>query len=373
MPSSDFRLFFDTTAATQDQLDMVEDISVDQEIDTAWEARIKIALMTDDQGSWKRESESVFRAFTQVRVEVRMGDADFVPLIEGPVVRRESHLSAQPGESALTLIVHDASVMLNRSEEIMEFQQATDDEIATQIFGNFPEIASTDIDTVADAGSGLDSTIVKRGTAMQVLRRLARRNGMYAYVLPGDTPGSSIGCFKALADAPGSLPPLVLTGADRTIEELTVSNDAQRPATYSGSALLINDSSTTSGTASASDATLLGDVSSAEQSSSASATRLLPPQYGESVALDSAAQALAFDSALSIEARGVVREGVYGAALTPYNVVTVQASATEASGDYLIWKVVHAITRSSYTQTFKLRRNALSSVQSGASAVPNIF
>jgi phage protein D len=54
-------------------------------------------------------------------------------------------------------------------------------------------------------------------------------------------------------------------------------------------------------------------------------------------------------------------EETYAAVLQPYQVVTVQAGNTPVSGDYLIAKATHKITRANYSQAFELKRNARSS------------
>ena len=40
MPATSYRLYFDGDPATRGQLDGVEEITVEQEIDLAWEARL---------------------------------------------------------------------------------------------------------------------------------------------------------------------------------------------------------------------------------------------------------------------------------------------------------------------------------------------
>src|SRR5215203_4931671 len=67
---------------------------------------------------------------------------------------------------------------------------------------------------------------------MQMLRLLARDQGMHAFVLPGDEPGQSIGCFKHFSTRAPDLPPLVLLGKDRNMETLDVTNDAESPSKF---------------------------------------------------------------------------------------------------------------------------------------------
>ena len=84
-----YRLFFNNIIATREQLDLVDEITVEQEIDMAWEAQIKILIATDDRGNWSAEDEEFLTEFTQVRVEIQLRNGAFVPLIDGP--RSEEH------------------------------------------------------------------------------------------------------------------------------------------------------------------------------------------------------------------------------------------------------------------------------------------
>jgi len=361
MPSIEYRMFLNDNPATREQLDRVENITVEQEIDMAWEARVEIPICVDSSGRWTGEDEDFMRSFSRVRVEIRIGIGSFVPLIDGPIVGYNNRKSSEPGQSTVTLTVQDDSVYLNREENISQFENLLDHEIAREIFSGFEQIASTDIEETPSSGSSLTPVVVQRGTAMQTLRSLARRHGMHAYVMPGDDPGQSVGCFKSFPTQTDGLPSLILLGSDRNIEDFNVRNDAQRPATARASSVRVTDRSVVTSTSSSDDLELLGDEPASE-SSSETGTRILPPHQGESVDLEQAVSAEAADSAYAFEATGNVLNGCYEGILQPYRVVMVMAGSSSLSGSYLISRVTHSLTRSEYSQSFSLRRNARSSV-----------
>src|SRR6185369_3248784 len=148
MGAVEYKMFFDGTAATVEQLDKIDEISVDQAIDKAWEARIKIPVCVNNDGKWEGEDEAWMKAFTRLRVEVNAGDGKFVPLIDGPIVGFDSARSAQPGRSDVTVVVHDDSALLNREAKVEVRQGMSDSEIAEQIFldaqlGGLPQIDPT--------------------------------------------------------------------------------------------------------------------------------------------------------------------------------------------------------------------------------------
>jgi hypothetical protein len=82
----EFKVYYGTTPATQEQLDAIEEIVVEQEIGRAWEARIKIPIQISEDGSWAGEDDPAYAEFARVRVEARIGEGDFIPLIDGRIV-----------------------------------------------------------------------------------------------------------------------------------------------------------------------------------------------------------------------------------------------------------------------------------------------
>ena len=359
MSDIQYRLFFNNNPATREQLDRVEELTVEQEVDMAWEARIQIPMCVDEKGKWSREDEEFMKSFSRVRVEVRIGDNPYVPLIDGPIVGYDSQRSSEPGQSSITLRVQDDSVYLNREDSVFRFEDLADHEIVNQIFGEVEQIASTDVeDTPAPPGS-LPAVVVQRGSKMQLLRFLARRHGMHAYVLPGESPGESIGCFKSFPTQTDGLPPLVLLGAERNMESFNPTNDAQRPARVRASTLSITDKRITTRTSIFGDLDILGDEQGFDDESE-TAIQILPPYQGETVDLDRAVSAEALSSSYSYEATGSLLNHCYEGVLQPYRLVTVKGANERSSGNYVITKVTHTMSRSVYSQSFSMRRNARS-------------
>jgi hypothetical protein len=372
MATSDFRMYFDGAAATQDQLDQVETITIDQQIDMAWEARIEIPVRTKDDGSWTGAEQSFAAAFARIRVEIRIGTGDFVPLIDGPVVGADTRMSAQPGESLQTVIVHDDSAYLNHHEDVQRFDNQADHEVARRLFQGASQIATTDIDNTPAAPTSRNRAVIQRGTPMQILRSLARRQGMHAYVLPGAQPGQSVGAFKALPQNPDGLPDLVLLGPDRNIGEFHVSANVQRPSTVRSFALDVTDASVTQATSSFRNIDLLGDQPALSSESDA-ATRLARPGADDVVDPTQRVQGQANRDSYAFTARGSVLSQCYSGVLRPYRVVTVRSVDSRLNGRYTIKRVTHRLTRSEYQQSFEFLRNAVATAQGSTPSIPAIF
>jgi len=362
-----YRMFFNNNPATREQLDRFEEITVEQEIDMAWEARMQVPIATDDKGNWTGEDEDFLAEFTQVRIEIKIGDSAFVPLIDGCIVESGDLMSSEPGQSMKTVTVQDDSIRLNREDRIFRFENLLDHEIASQLFKEIEQIASTKIEKTPLPSSSLPPVVVQRGTAMQLLRSLARRQGMHAYVLPGEEPGKSIGCFKSFPTKTDGLPPLILLGAERNVAEFNPTNNAQHPAKVTASILNIFDKTITKRSSDFGKLDLLGEETTFAGEDN-TATQILSPGYSDAVDLDQAVTAEALRSSYSTETTGSVLNETYSAILTPYQVVSVCGANQRHSGDYLIRKVTHSLTRSFYSQSFTLQRNARSSGSSAGLA-----
>jgi len=370
MPDFKYRIFFDHQNATSRELEGIEEITVEQEIGIAWEARLKVPIAVDARGNWTGDDENYMRSFSRVRVEIQCGTGVFRPLIDGPVTGFASRLSSNPGQSHLTVIVQDDTFFLNRVEQVAVFENQADHEIAGRVFQNFSElIATTCIEPTPSSGSSFPAWVVQRGTAMDLLRFLARRQGMHAYVLPGEDSGQSIGCFRKLPERTDGLLPVILLGDPRNIDSLDIEYCACKPAHFSASSMYLGDKQVIVDTARTSSQPSLGDEGEREHNLGTS-ERILPPEQGEEVNLSQALQAACERSGYAYEAKGNVISDNYTDILEPYRLIAVQAGNTPMSGDYLIREVIHTITRSQYSQSFKLMRNARSFRFGSSLAVP---
>jgi hypothetical protein len=370
MPAVTYQLYFDNQPASQTQLDLIDEIEVHQEIDMAWEARLTVPIRTDNSGNWLNDSESFMQEFTRVRIEVRVADGNALPLIDGPVVGRDSMRSTEPGISTLTVIVHDDSALLNRRESVAVYEEQTDADIASALFAEATSIAQFDVDSTPPMPDTLGAVMVQRGTAMQTLRMLARRQGFHVYVLPGSSPGASVGCFKALAPTTPTAPPLILLGTERNVESFTFQYDALEPRTAQAQWVSLGDKSTASSESSSSDLDLFGEgqVSAGDMGLSLAAPGVMEP-----VDTDTRTRAITERAAYALTVEGAVLGERYSGVLVAYQTIQIQGANPSLSGDYLIRRVTHRLTRGEYNQSFVLTRNARSESSGAGSLIGGIF
>jgi hypothetical protein len=372
MASVFYRLFFDNEAADQKRLDLFEQITVRQEVDMMWEARLEMPVVMDAQGKWSGESEPFLQPYVRVRVEVMVADKPWVPLIDGPITEVVAPRDSQPGANTVTVVVHDDSVFLDKEEKVERFDKKSDSEIASQLFSEIPQLSGPPQveQTPAQPDNPTNST-VQRGTKMQVLRALAQRHHMHAYVLPGPAPGASIGAFKKFPTATDGLPELVLVGTGRNLERFDPSTDARRPADVRAATLSLRDKKIITSSSAQTDAPLQGDAPAVDAGANRP-SRLLPPGHSDTVDLDQRTKAEADRLSLATDATGSIMPFYYKGVLTPYRLVPVKLSDTKLSGDYLLTRVTHTLNRSVYKQEFRARRNASSAAAAapGAPASP---
>ena len=365
MATVQYRLYFDNAPAKQAQIDQFTEIRVDQAIGLAAEAELDLPVSTDDAGAWSGQDDDFSAPFHRIRIEVQIGDSDFVPLIDGPVVAQRFVLKAEPDDSQVTLVVHDDSVLLNRDEKVVVFEDKAASDIAKTLIeepGLTPQI-----DPTPPAGGALTRYVVQRGTNMQLLRQLARRNGMWAYVKPGPTPGKSIGVFARPSFTPSDLPEILLLGPDRNIDVFSVEFDALRPVkARAGSVTIADTSELTSDIESASLAPL-GDEAVHDVVDPVGTT-LLSQTREEQADIDAAAQAAVDLSAFAYSAQGELSNDLYEGIIQPYQVVSVAGIGGRLSGNYVVSRVSHKLTDASYQQQFALMRNARSA--GGGGGIP---
>ncbi len=363
MSVAELSIYFDNTPAEAEQLDLFNEIKVDQAIGMAAEAELAMDIGTDENGNWSGMEDVFTQAFSRIRIEVKIRDGEFVPLIDGPIIGQKFDLSASPNNSKMVLFVQDDSVLLNQEEQVTVFEDKSPDEIAQTLFQQYG--LQSEIDSVSLPSGGLTRYNVQRGTAMQLLRDLARRYGMFVYVKPDESPGSSIGVFKEPSFTSGDFPELLLMGADRNINNFSAQFDGLRPLKARADNVDITNQELVTSETDSSDLHAQGDT--AVHDLLEAGETFLARTGAESTDLDAATEAAVNHSSWAYSANAEVLADNYAGVLSPHKTITVTGAGGYLSGDWLISQVTHVINDVSYKQQFSLRRNARSDGAGGSS------
>jgi len=353
MPVAEFRVFVNNASVDEELLDRFTQIRVDEAIGMATEAELNLNLLMNDTGDWSDLGADFAQPMQRVRVEVRIGTGDYVPLIDGPVVTQRFDFDASPGSSGLTLMVQDDSVLLNQDEDVELFEDQTPDQIASRLMGDAG--MEVQADAVEDAGSTFTRYVVRRGTPMRLLRELAKRHGMFVYVRPGEQPGTSMGYFVRPDLTPGDLPELLVMGEDRNVNQLSIEFDALRPTRATAGSVRLSDKEVLNSETDTPDLNPLGDT--AVHDIVTPGRVLLAGTREEESDLAAATQAAVNSSSWAYSAQGEVAADIYDGVLQTHKVVQV-AGVGDLGGNYLISRVTHLLDSSSYVQRFVLVRNA---------------
>ena len=358
-----FRIWFGTTAATLEQLRRIEQIEVTQEMDAIWEARIEMVLQLDAKGSWLDWPGDKQAPFSRVRVEIDPGNGSFAALIDGPLLSIDAAMDAQPGRSMVTMVVRDDSAFLHRDEDTEPpFEHRSDGQIAQELFGRFAQIKTQNI-----RGTQVTpETTIRRGTVLHFLRDLARANDRHAYVLPGPTPGTSIGCFLPDPQGPATLPALRMIGQSRNIENARVTEDPHGGERTKARVLRVDDKGNAAFETSAAELGLMRDLPA--RPADLTPRRLLHPAENTRADPSAAATGAARRGGYVYRLDGEMVPGRYTAVLVPYQKVRLDAGAMPYSGDYLITRVVHRITPSLYSQHLAAKTDSVSTVPASPAA-----
>jgi hypothetical protein len=366
----EYKVFYNNEAASQELLDAIESITVVQEVDHVWEARIKIPVCIDENGSWGKETEPAYADYARVRVEARIGEGEFTALIDGRIMNRQPDYNANPGQSSVTLVVQDDSTKLHRLVKSESFKGQPENSVINALFQSGQLGGNIEIDSDLPAAPDPNAVLIQRGTAMEMLRSMAKRyQNFYAYVLPTAASGKSDGFFKPLTtEVDEALTPLFLEGPNRNMSQFSVQQNASEMATYEGQSLDLRDNTERPGrsaevTPSEGEAATQGSAEDVRH-------RRLAPGQGDFVDPQEAADRAAAASSITLSGEGSVLPSCYPSILMPYKRVPIRLSNSRYSASYVIFKVTHTLGRSEYTQSFSVRGDAVSPETSTSASAP---
>ncbi len=151
--------------------------------------------------------------------------------LDGYVLSHKLHLETGVTSSTLVIWGQDASWLMNLEEKAREWVDVTDANVAESIFGEYgftPAPENDDDDSPVHPEQG--HSLMQRGSDIQFLRRLARRNGKLCRVFCASEPGVRTGFF-ARPNLDGD-PAITLNVSDSqrwNVDKLDVTWEVTRP------------------------------------------------------------------------------------------------------------------------------------------------
>jgi hypothetical protein len=365
---AEYRILLGDECVSDRDFDAIRDITIEQTVDMIWEARIRMSIGSDEKGIWNIHDKDFAKLHSRARIEIKR-DNSFVCLIDGPIVTIQVDMVSEPGQSSITLVIYDDSVLLDNDEDIFLYENKRGVEIAEEIYGDARTTGILDsFEIIDEVTPTKPKTITFRGTRMGLLRHLARENLVHAYVLPGNLGKKSMGFFNAHPKDPQVFTDFFLVGENRNIERLNIMANALQPTKVKVSSLDVKSKKISPGTYLDNEQfSLLGDLPVIHSNEFGSVNMINPssqlfhPNTSFSSDIEQVIKDQVNKSWYAVEATGqLLVTSNYGDILSPYGFVTVNGLNPIYCGKYFITKVTHTITPMNYTQSFTMIRNAFS-------------
>ncbi len=358
MTSVAYKLQIGGRPADSDLLAAIRRIEVEDHAEMADMVRISLAIAVNSKGSgWTVLDDDIFRRLTPIKVLITLGSKPAEPLIAGYVIETRAQLSNEPGESQLEVVAMDATVLMNLEEKVRPWPDMADSDIASAIFsehGLKPQVEQT-----RPSRQEVDTTVMQRGTDIQLLQQLARRSGYECFVEVEPGSGTTVGHFHSPrldTTAQGVLN--VNLGAATNVDSFAARNDLIGPLAAKVTGLDVATRSDQPAQVARVSQPTLGKTSTSPNDRPRQVL-LANTGLAETGELQTLAQAVVNRSAWSISATGELNTVAYGRILRAKRPLMVRGAGPAFSGMYYVEKVLHSFTENGHSQHFSLRRNAL--------------
>ena len=358
MPDVSYTILIDDVPASLDLLDVIQQIEIEDHAEMADMLRMSVAIaVRDGCVGWSVIDDNTFQRLTKIRVNVNVGSGKTEPLIEAYVTEANADFANQPGQSVLNIVAMEPTVLMNLLEDIKDWPNMADSNIAETIFNNYH--FTPVVDDTQPSWQENDYVTMQRGTDIQFLQSLAKRNGYECYVELNPDSGDVEGHFHLpkLQQTPQGV--LSVNMGDATnVNSFNARFDSLGPATAKASSVDIDSQDHQHSDA---DHQALTDLGATPSMPTTNPRQVLLSGTGLSSTgeLKTVAQAEVDRTSWAITAQGEVNTVAYGDVLRAKRPVLVRGAGSQFSGTYYVESVTHTINGDGYTQRFSLKRNAL--------------
>jgi hypothetical protein len=367
--ASTFRLLFDGAPADGELYTALTSLEVEENVDMPGAIQLSLPVSRTDDGELSYVTDDRFKPFANLAVVATPEDKPDECIFDGYVLSQKLHLETGTVSSSLKVFGQDASWLMNLEEKAREWTDVTDADAAASIFGDYgitPAAENTDDDSPSHTEDG--HTLMQRGSDIQFLRTLARRNGKICRVACGDTPGQRIGYFAKPKLDGDPLVTMTLndpTGA-WTVQALDVEWDVTRPSAVTARQALFNDDDPNGASGDTSDSGLaLLDERGLADFSGRPMTVMLTAPVDDAQELTLRAKSVLREAGWFVRCEGETDVSRLKAVLRAGAVVQVNAAGSLHSGKYFVWSVRHSITADLHKMKFVLIRNAIGPAPAG--------
>lgn len=386
MADSAYQIMFAGEAADDAFYADVLELTIDEHAAAAATLKLRLATTRDAEGTWTYLDDERLALFAPVSAKVGFlegeglagalgglsgagGNDGLVPVFNGYVTALDLNLGSQPGQTHLDVVAIDASVLLGLEEKIATWTDLSDAEIIEQIVGDYG--FQTEVDPTQTVHQENDTVVVQRGTDLQFVRVLARRNGLeFAFETDLDSGDVIALCRRPQLDGSPQPDLAIQFGEDSNLASFGVRVSGRQPLAVKVAQTDLRAKSVNSAQVTAVGLTLLGaeDLDAlagsrmdkfASPDDARAQLLLLGQPTSDPTELQTLAQAVRDEAGWFITATGEINSEAYGAVLRSRRTVLVKGAGDQYSGTYYVTRVRHALrSDGSYRQMFQARRNA---------------
>ncbi len=386
MADQAYQIAFAGEAASQDFYGSVVSLTVEENTSAASTLDMRLATRRKDDGSWELLDDPRFELFTKISVKAGFsggqglagalggltgssGNDGLEPVFDGFVTSVHLSLQSDPGATFIDVHAMDSTVLMSLEEKVARWPNLSDSDIARQILLGYG--VQVQADSTSTTHQENDTTIVQRGTDLDFVRELARRNGLEFYFETDKTSGQVTAYFRAPQLDGAPQPDLAIQFGDGSnLRTFSARLDGLRPLNVKKIQQDVQANSTNSAQVSDTQLTKLGSQDANDliggplgslvtAQDAAAEARVLGPPTSDATEMQTLAQAVRDDAGWLIAAEGEINSQAYQAVLRSHRLVLVKGAGSAYSGKYYVTRVVHEIRADgTYTQRFEARRNA---------------
>jgi phage protein D len=328
------------------------EVELDDELAGMFRLTAKLVLHAD--GSWSYLDDDRFTPWTRVSITAGLED-DTRQLLSGFITHLRPSFGAGLEQCQVEIWGMDASVLMDREDRLEDWPNMKDSDIARDRFlhyGLTPKVTQTEVVHNEEV-----STIIQRETDIQLLRRLARRNGFECFV------DGNNGYFgpPAVDDAPQPVL-AVHFGEETNVDRFSLEVNALAPADVAMFQVDHDSGEILEETVDAGEQPKLGARSANDYLGPDMTHGLVFVGQAETTGAPEMAalcRSLFDRGEWFVTGEGEVAANEYGNILMPRGTVTIKGIGEAHSGVYYVTHVTHRFTAGGYTQVFRVKRNAL--------------
>jgi phage protein D len=386
MADKAYQITLGDEAVDEDFYGDIVSLVVEEGTDVPGTLRLRLRISLGEDGEWDYLGDDRLSLFQRIKAAVGFtggqglagalggllgagGDDGLVPVFEGFITGVNLALGSEPGNSYLDVGAMDHSVLMSLEEKVASWPNLSDSDIVRQIVGHY--VVDTRIDDTAPTPQEDARVVIQRGTDIQFVRHLARKNGLEFYFETDKDSGSAVAYFQAPQLDGTPQPDLAIRfGEESNLHSLSVRLSGLRPLSVKVRQLDAKADSVNEGQASDVQLAKLGDKglgdlaggtldSLVTPKDTQALMLLLATPTSDPTELQAIAQAVRDEAGWFIAAQGEVNAEAYQAVLRPRRLVLIKGAGATYSGKYYVTRVVHDLRDDgSYTQRFEARRNA---------------